>query len=98
LYTGRGPVCGMIIRGGGADGAGGFAGEAACICVTLLCAGGWVVVRVFPVGGAGAITRGGTAIACGAFVVLGAGEAAGGVAAGGVTGVLGGITTTDGGR
>jgi hypothetical protein len=42
--------------------------------------------------------RGGTAIACGAFVVLVADELTVGVAAGGVTGVFGGITTTDGGR
>src|SRR5580698_6966151 len=89
----------MIIRGGGAIGAGGRTGAEACICVTLLgagvCAAGG---GGLPVGAAGVITRGGTAIACGEFAVLAADELADGAAAGGVTGVLGGITTTDGGR
>jgi|SRR5580658_3439306 hypothetical protein len=89
----------MIIRGVGAAGAGGLAGAEACICVTLLlCAGGIAAGGAFPVGAAGVITRGGTAIACGAFVGLEADGLAGGVAAGGGTGVLGGITTTEGGR
>src|SRR6202043_4045405 len=70
LYTGRGPVCGMIIRGGGAIGAPDFAGAASCICVTLLCAGGCAV---------GLVARGGAALACGDVVVL---AAAGVVAAG----------------
>jgi hypothetical protein len=88
----------MIIRGGGAMGADGLAGVEACICVTLLCAGGCAAGGTLPVGAAGVITRGGTAIACGALVVLVADEPAGGVAADGGTGLLGGITTTDGGR
>jgi hypothetical protein len=82
----------MIIRGGGAIGADGLVGAAACICVTLfgttVPAGGAIVVLT---GAAGAGTRGGTAIAGGAALA----DAAG---AGGVTGTLGGITTTDGGR
>jgi len=97
LYTGRGPVCGMIMRGDGAIGAAGFAGAAACICVTFAvgCAAGGAL----PACAAGAVTRGGTAIAGGAVLVLVAdGPAAGVVAAGGVTGTLGGITTTVGGR
>jgi len=86
LYTGRGPVCGMIIRGGGAIGAPAFAGAASCIWATLLCAGGCA---------AGLVARGGTAMPGGAVVVL---VADGVVAAGVATGTLGGITTTVGGR
>ena len=82
----------MIIRGGGAIGAAGFAGAALCICMTLPgdCAAG----AVLPACAAGVVTRGGTAIAGGAVLVVPAGV----VAAGGATGVLGGITTTVGGR
>ena len=76
----------MIIRGGGAIGAPDFAGAASCICVTLLCAGDCV---------AGLVARGGTEMTGGAVVAL---VAAGAVAAGGVKGTLGGITTTVGGR
>ena len=94
MYTGRGPVCGMIIRGGGALGAVSFAGAALCIWATLLCAGGGAAGGTLPDGGAGVDTRGGTAIAGGTALA----EAAGVVAAGGVTGTLGGITTTAGGR
>jgi len=94
LYTGRGPVCGMIIRGRGALGAVSFTGAALCIWATLLCAGGCAAGGTLPAGAAGAVTRGGTAIAGGAALM----EAAGVVAAGGVTGILGGITTTAGGR
>jgi hypothetical protein len=94
LYTGRGPVCGMIIRGGGATGAAGFAGADGCICMTLFSTGGCAAGGALPVGGAGIVVRGGTAIAGGAVLV----EAGGVVAAGGVTGALGGITTTVGGR
>src|SRR5260370_19759554 len=78
LYTGRGPVCGMIILGGGAIEAADFAG-ASCICVTLLCAGGCAAALV---------ARSGAAMAGGAAVEL---VAAGVVAAGGATGVLGGM-------
>jgi hypothetical protein len=81
----------MIIRGGGAMGAAGFTGAGACICITLLCAGVSAAGGTPPVGVAGVVTRGGTAIA--GEVVTGAGV----VAAGGATGALGGITTTDGG-
>ena len=101
MYTGRGPVCGMIIRGGGAIGTAGFAGADACICITLFCAAGGAAGGALPAGaaGVGIVTRGGTAIAGGAALVLGAdGTATGGVAAGGGTGALGGITTTVGGR
>jgi len=93
LYTGRGPVCGMIIRGSGALGATSFVGAALCIWATLLCAGGSTAGGALPGGATGVVTRGGTAIAGGAVL-----EAAGVVAAGGVTGTLGGITTTAGGR
>jgi len=91
LYTGRGPVCGMIIRGGGALGGVGFAGAALCICVTL--AGGCAAVGALPVCAVVlvVVVRGGTAIAGGALV-------AGEVVVGGVAETLGGITTTDGGR
>jgi hypothetical protein len=84
----------MIIRGGGAIGATGLAGAAACICVTLLCAGGCAVGGALPACAAAVVTRGGTAIAGGAVLVA----AAGVVVAGGVTETLGGITTTVGGR
>ncbi len=99
MYTGRGPVCGMIIRGGGATGAVGFTGAAACICMTLLCAGDSAVGGPLPTGAAGVVTRGGTAIADEDAVVVEVDDPAlgGGVVAG-ATGTLGGITTTDGGR
>ncbi len=96
MYTGRGPVCGMIIRGGGAIGGAGFAGADACICVALLSAGGCAAGGGLPACTTGIVVRGGTAIAGGAVLVLVA--PAGMVAAGVVTGTLGGITTTDGGR
>jgi hypothetical protein len=88
----------MIIRGGGAIGADGFADAGLCVCATRLgpvgaegsAAGGT------PAGGAEAPTLGGTAIAGGP--TLGPAEALGVAAEGGVTGVFGGITTTDGGR
>jgi hypothetical protein len=87
----------MIIRGGGAIGATGLAGAALCICATF--AGGCAAGRALPACAAGVVTRGGTAIAGGAVLVLVTdGTAAGVVAAGGVTGTLGGITTTVGGR
>jgi hypothetical protein len=86
----------MIIRGGGAAGAVGLAGAALCICVTLpgaeVCTGG-----ALPACAAGGVARGGTAIA-GDAAFVDATEEAGMVAAGGVTGTFGGITTTDGGR
>ncbi len=80
----------MIIRGGGAIGGAGFAGAEACICVALLSTGGCAAGGGLPACTTGIAVRGGTAIAGGA--------AAGTIAAGGVTGTLGGITTTDGGR
>lgn len=96
LYTGRGPVCGMIMRGGGAIGAAGRVGAilGLCICITLLDAveGGAGGEALTPCA-AGVVTRGGTAIAGGA-----AGITADGGAATGVGGTFGGITTTDGGR
>ena len=89
----------MIIRGGGAIGAAGFTGAAACICVTLLCAGDCAAGGALPACAAGVVTRGGTAIAGDPVLALLADcPAGGGVAAGGVTGALGGITTTVGGR
>lgn len=97
MYTGRGPVCGMIIRGGGAIGAAGFAGAVVCICATLLVAGGCAADGALPACAAGVVTRGGTAVAAGA--VLKADETeAGAIAAGGVTGTLDGIATTADGR
>ncbi len=100
MYTGRGPVCGMIMRGGGGPGATGLEGAAACICVTLSFAGGGAAGGTLPAGAAGgAETFDGTAITGGAVVVpVADGPAAGVVAAGGVTGTFGGITTTVGGR
>jgi hypothetical protein len=99
LYTGRGPVCGMIIRGGGATGAEGFTGAAACICITLLGVGGSAVGGAPPTGAAGVVTRGGTAIADEDAVALAVdGATVDEGAAGGTAGILGGITTTDGGR
>jgi len=89
----------MIIRGGGALGAAGFAGAALCICATLLCDGGCAAGGALPAGAAGVVTRGGTAIAGGAALVLVAdGTAAGVVAEDGVAGTFGRITTTAGGR
>jgi hypothetical protein len=75
----------MIIRGGGAIGAAGFAGAVLCICAPF--AGG-----ALPACAAGVVTRGGTAIAGG-----GAGLVADETAEGGVAGTLGRITTTAGG-
>jgi hypothetical protein len=97
LYTGRGPVCGMIIRGGGALAATGFAGDAICVApaggcaaggALAACAAGVIVVVVVD-----EVVRGGTAIAGGGNVL-----AADETAEGGVAELLGGITTTDGGR
>ncbi len=94
MYTGRGPVCGMIIRGGGAIGAAGFAGADACICVTFDRGGGGALALWTAAGG----IRGGTAIAGGAALILGADGLAAAVGAAGAAGTLGGITTTAGGR
>src|SRR5258706_14769709 len=82
----------MVIRGGGATGAAGFAGAPLGICMTLagVCAAG----EALPACAAGVVARGGTAIAGGAVLEVPAGV----VAAGGATGGLGGITTTVGGR
>jgi hypothetical protein len=101
LYTGRGPVCGMIMRGGGARGAAGLAGAATGICVTFDGGGAteedWTTGEALPVVAAGVVaaTRGGTAITVGAVLAEAAGVVA---AAGAATGLFGGITTTDGGR
>ncbi len=90
LYTGRGPVCGMIIRGGGADGVTDFAVAAPCVCV--IPEGGCAAGGALPAA-AGVVIRGGTTIADGGAVV-----AADEAAVGCVAEALGGITTTDGGR
>src|SRR5258708_37072035 len=82
----------MIIRGGGATGAAGFAGARLGICMTF--AGGCAAGEALPACAAGVVTLGGMAIAGGAVLEVPAGV----VAAGGATGVLGGITTTVGGR
>ncbi len=80
----------MIIRGGGAIGAAGFAGAELCIWATL--AGGCAAGGAPPPCAAEVVPRCGTEVEGGA--VLAPDEAA----AGGVTGALGGITTTAGGR
>jgi len=85
------------MRGGGAMGADGLGG-AAGICVTLLFkALDTFVVVLGTVGGAaaaeGGVARAGAAIGGGAALVED-----GALAAVGVAGVFGGITTTDGGR
>jgi hypothetical protein len=85
----------MIIRGGGATDTEGVTGDAACICVTFAGAEGACATGVPMAGEAGVAIRG--------AVIDGAPDdaedpAAGVVAAGGVTGTLGGMTTTDGGR
>jgi len=88
----------MIIRGGGAMGAAGLAsvGLWTCICATLPCAGGCIAGGALPACAAGVVDvpRGGRAIPGGAVLA----DVAGVVGAGGITGTLGGITTTDGGR
>lgn len=75
LYTGRGPVCGTIIRGSGTDGGIGALGATGLATMVGGCAGG-------------AIGRGG--IATGALVLAGAGGAAmagrGAIGVGGATG------------
>jgi hypothetical protein len=80
----------MIIRGGGAIGAADLGG-AAPICMTL--PGGCAAGGALPACAAGVVTRGGT-VAGGAVLAVPAGV----VAAGGAMGILGGITTTVGGR
>jgi hypothetical protein len=84
----------MIIRGGGATGAAGFAGVAICISATF--EAGWAAGGALPTGAGGvaAGNRGGTAIAGGAVLA----DADAVVVAAGAAGILGGITTTDGGR
>jgi hypothetical protein len=92
-------------------GVAGLAGAAACICVTLARLPGarlpgelWAAGGGLPVWAAGVVTRGGTAIAGGAALVLVElvlvedAPADGALAAGGVAGTFGGITTTVGGR
>ncbi len=75
LYTGRGPVCGTIILGGGADGVTGALGAAGLAVM----AGGWA---------AGAGGRAG--VATGALGIAGVGAAAaGGTEARGATGATG---------
>jgi hypothetical protein len=85
----------MIIRGGGAIGAAGRGGAALCIGVTFEGAAGVGADGcAVAVGATGGVARVGTAIA-GAATFVEAGVAAAGC---GAVGVLGGITTTDGGR
>ena len=92
LYTGRGPVCGMIIRGGGAIGAVGLTGAEACICGLIRTGGGATGGgEALPAGADGMPTRGGTAMAGGGYrrrSRCGAAGAAGGGRS------FGGITTT----
>lgn len=101
LYTGRGPVCGMIMRGSGVAGAGGLGGgvDTCTPCRLIPCADGCVGGAALV--GADVAGRGGIATAGGATAAgdpVGEVEAAGGVAIAGGTGTFGGITTTDGGR
>jgi hypothetical protein len=101
LYTGRGPVCGMIMRGSGVAGTGGLGGGAGtCTPCKLIpcadgCVGGAALVGVEAAGRGGIATAGGGGAAC---APAGAVDAAGGVATTDGTGAFGGITTTDGGR
>jgi hypothetical protein len=81
----------MIIRGSGAIGAADFGG-ATPICMTLL--GGCAAGGALPACAAGVVTRGATVMPGGAVLAVPAGV----VAAGGAMGILGGITTTVGGR
>src|SRR5258708_19160842 len=77
----------MIIRGGGATGAAGFAGAPLGICMTF--AGGCAAGEALPACAAGVVTLGGMAIAGGAVLEVPAGV----VAAGGAAGGFGGVTT-----
>src|SRR5580698_2326433 len=87
----------MIIRGSGTIGAAGFTGAGACICATLLCTGGCADGGALLAWAAGGVTRDGIPIAGAAVLALVEAEpAAGAVTLGGE--ILGGVTTTDGGR
>src|SRR5258706_14842778 len=77
----------MIIRGGGATGAAGFAGAPLGICMTF--AGGCAAGEALPACAAGVVTLGGMAIAGGAVLEVPAGV----VAAGGAKGDFGGGPT-----
>lgn len=83
MYTGRGPVCGMMTRGGALTEAGGL-DAVACICVDG--ADGGTAADAVGVGAAGGAGRGGIATAAGLE------GTAGGVAIGF------GVTTGAGGR
>jgi hypothetical protein len=107
LYTGRGPVCGMIMRRGGGTGAVGLSGAAGW--TDTFWAEGCTDIGAPAAETGGAETRGGTATAGGAALAAGVAEddakdvsedtADGGAAlAGGTVGVFGGMTTTAGGR
>jgi hypothetical protein len=106
LYTGRGPVCGMIIRGGGVAETGGLGGAlGVCTpCRLMPCAGACAGRVAFAAGtvlaGRGGIaTAGGVAVTDEDKLAEGDTDGDGGVAiAGGAGGIFGGITTTDGGR
>jgi len=84
----------MIIRGGGAIGAAGLTGAAACICATLFCTEGCAAGGALPAWVAGGVTRDG--IPTTVLVVVEVEPAAGVVTLG--REILGGVTTTDGGR
>jgi hypothetical protein len=94
LYTGRGPVCGMITRGAGGTGAAGRtgAGGGATSTGAAGVTGAAELVAAGSVGGGGA-TFGGTTTTGGIALAAGAGGATGGGATG-----LGGIKTGAGGR
>ncbi len=86
----------MIIRGSGTAGAAGFTGAAACICATVVSVGASAAGEALSCA-AGTLTRDATPIACGAVPAEDDTEAAV-VAEGAPAGILGGITTTVGGR
>lgn len=94
MYTGRGPVCGMIMRGCGGAGGKGAAGFSVAAPCRLTGGAGGVAGGALAAGGVAAGVRGGTAMAGGAAFAVGAD----GVPAGAATGGFGGITTTEGGR
>jgi hypothetical protein len=105
LYTGRGPVCGMIMRGSGVVGTGGRGGAVGTCAPCRLTPCGACVGGVALAAGTELAGRGGIATADGVAALnedndeVGDADAGGGVAiAGGVGGIFGGITTTDGGR
>jgi len=107
LYTGRGPVCGMIMRRGGGTGAAGLSGATGW--TDTFWAEGCTDIGAPAAEAGGAGTRGGTAAVGGAALAAGAAnddakdvsedtDDGGATRAGGATGAFGGITTTAGGR